>query len=202
VVWTSLKAEILIQHGRSRAVVSQVQLFGQDLLNFTSSNWNSLVDGHNAALRAELSDFKSNIGRDMETLHNNQQQLGTAYTALTRPSADSVPSFINTDASTVVTQSQQAPIHKDMMSDLCKEMALLVNSRGNKVGNGNGNGPGGGGGGRGGGASAAPRARPTTWRQWDKWCWTHGSHLLHDSMTCDKKWRKAGHDEAEQRKIP
>jgi hypothetical protein len=56
---------------------------------------------------AELSDLKSNIGRDMETLHNNQQQLGTAYSALARPTTDSVPSFINTDSSTVVTQSQQ-----------------------------------------------------------------------------------------------
>jgi hypothetical protein len=96
-------------------------------------------DGHNAAIRAELRDLKTNIGRDIETLHNNQQQLGTVYTALTRPSADdSVRSFINTDASTIVTQSQQATILKDMMSDLRKEMALLVNSRGNKVGNGNG----------------------------------------------------------------
>jgi hypothetical protein len=156
-------------------------------------------DGHNAALRAELSDLKTNIGKDMETLHNNQQQLGTAYTALTRPSSDSVPSFINTDASTVVTQSQQATMLKEM-SDLRKEMALLVNSKGNKVGSGTGTGTSGGG--RGGGTSPAPRIRPTTWRQWDKWCWTHGSHLTHDSMTCDKKYRKSGHDETATKENP
>jgi hypothetical protein len=113
---------------------------------------------------------------------------------LTRPSADSVPSFINTDASTVATQSQQTTMLKDMMSDLRKEMALLVSSNSSKVVPS--------GSGRGGGTNVTPRARPTTWRQWDKWCWTHGSHLLHDSTSCDKKWRKPGHKETATKENP
>jgi hypothetical protein len=141
---------------------------------------------------AELSDLKSNIGRDMETLHNNQQQLGTAYSALARPTTDSVPSFINTDSSTVVTQSQQVSVLKDMISDLRKDMALMVAGNGSKGGDG----------GNGGGTGAKPRIKPTTWRQWNKWCWTHGSHLLHDSATCEQKWRKVGHNETATKENP
>jgi hypothetical protein len=158
-------------------------------LEFISQD--GIGDAPNAALMAELSDlkFKSNIERDMETLYNNQQQLGTAYSALARPTTDSVSSFINTDSNTVVmTQSQQVSVLKDMISDLCKDMALMVAGNGSKGG--------------GGGTGAKPRIKPTTWRQWNKWCWTHGSHLLHDSSTCEQKWRKVGHNETAAKENP
>jgi len=34
-------------------------------------------------------------------------------------------------------------------------------------------------------ATATATTRTDAWRQWDKWCHTHGANLRHDSPACD-----------------
>jgi hypothetical protein len=145
-------------------------------------------DAAQTALLARLDDFESRHDGNMEIINDNQQQLGAAFSALSKPTNDSVPSFINTDASTVVTQANQSAL-KDLLSDFRKEIALMV-AGGGVTGTG------------GGGGVIKAKTKHKEWRQWDKWCWTHGAHLTHNSANCEQKWRKDGHNEAATQSNP
>jgi uncharacterized membrane protein YgcG len=166
------------------------------------------------ALVARVDAFESKYESDVQTLNDNQLHLETAFQASGVPSVVETTgtgtvsgSIAGTAASGVVSPTVLADLLREMRS-LKSELHSIKNNRNRALttagggGGGGGGGSGSGSGNRTGGNSSGNRnaaASSDEWRQWNRWCYSCGCNLNHDSKDCPTRKRRKDHkDEATQ----
>ena len=166
------------------------------------------------ALIARVDAFESKYESDVQTLNDNQLHLETAFQASAIPSVVETTgtgtvsgSIAGTAASGVVSPTVLADLLREMRS-LKSELHSIKNNRNRALttagggGGGGGGGSGSGSGNRTGGNSGGNRnaaASSDEWRQWNRWCYSCGCNLNHESTDCPTRKRRKDHkDEATQ----